>query len=56
MGLEIGQSYSGDDLIEALGGEEKVNERLHAIGNDEVICVLQDEGNDNYKLLAKVNL
>lgn len=56
MGLEIGQSYSGDDLVKALGGDEKVNERLHAIGNDKVAYMLQDEGNDNYKLLAKVNL
>ena len=55
--IKEGETHTGDELIELLGGEEKVNDRLHAIGNGEVRLILGDEGNDNFKVLhiVKVN-
>jgi len=57
--LEIreGETHTGDELVELLGGEGKVGDRISAIGNDRVRLILADEGNDNYKVLhiVKVN-
>ena len=55
--IREGETHTGDELIELLGGEDKVNDRLSALGNDEVRLILADEGNDNYKVLhvVKVN-
>jgi len=57
MPIREGETHTGDELIELLGGEDKVNDRLSALGNDEVRLILADEGNDNYKVLhiVKVN-
>ena len=56
MKPEKGKSYSGDELTELLGGEDKVNDRLTAIGNDKLRLILADEGNDNYKVLHIVKV
>ena len=55
--IKEGETHTGDELIELLGGDDKVNDRLSAIGNDRVRLILGDEGNDNYKVLhiVKVN-
>ena len=55
--IREGETHTGDELVELLGGEDKVNDRLSALGNDEVRLILADEGNDNYKVLhiIKVN-
>ena len=55
--IRQGETHTGDELIEFLGGEDKANDRLKAVGNDEVRLILADEGNDNYKVLhiIKVN-
>ena len=50
--MKAGESYSGDELVKILGGDENfVNDRLYAMGNDDTYLVLEDEGNDNYKIL-----
>lgn len=49
--LKVGETYSGDELVESLGGEDKVEDRLSAIGNDKTRLILADEGNDNYRIL-----
>lgn len=54
--IREGETYAGDELVELLGGEEKVNDRLSAIGNDEMRLILADEGNDNYKVLHIVKI
>jgi hypothetical protein len=48
--IKVGKSYSGDALLEALGGD--INDRLHACGNEQIIVVAEDEGNDNYQVVA----
>jgi hypothetical protein len=48
--VKVGGSYSGDELMEALGGD--MHDGLYAIGNDKTIVVAEDEGNDNYKVLS----
>jgi len=55
--MQVGETYTGDELVEFLGGEDNVNDRLKALGNDQVRLILADEGNDNYKVLhiIKVN-
>ncbi|MBE9512619.1 MAG: hypothetical protein IMY77_00950 [Chloroflexi bacterium] len=51
--MKVGESYSGDELVKLLGGDENfVNDRLYAMGNDDTYLVLEDEGNDNYKILC----
>lgn len=45
----IGETYTDDDLKTILG--DCPNERLVAVGNEDFILVLQDEGNGNYRLL-----
>ena len=53
--MKAGESYSGDELVKLLGGDENfVNDRLYAMGNDDTYLVLEDEGNDNYKILCIV--
>lgn len=54
--IREGQSYSGEELVDLLGGEEAVGDRLHAIGNDKVRLLLADEGNDVYKVLHLIKL
>ena len=54
--LKDGESYTGDELVELLGGEEQMEDRLTAIGSDKVRLVLEDEGNDNYKVLHIVKV
>jgi len=50
--MKTGESYSGDELVKELGGDENfVNDRLYAMGNDDIYLVLEDEGNDNYKIV-----
>ena len=50
--LKVGESYTGDELVDILGeGEKFVDERLYAMGTDDTRLVLADEGNDNYKVL-----
>jgi predicted RNA-binding Zn-ribbon protein involved in translation (DUF1610 family) len=48
--VKVGESYGGDELMEALGGD--MHDGLYAIGNDETIVVAEDEGNDNYKVVS----
>ena len=52
--LKVGESYTGDEIMELLGGE--IEDRLYAIGNNEKIVVAQDEGNDNYEVLAILDM
>ena len=55
--MKAGESYSGDELVKILGGDENfVNDRLYAMGNDDTYLVLEDEGNDNYKILCIVDV
>ena len=54
--LKEGETYTGDELAELLGGEDKMGDRLSAVGNDEARLILGDEGNDNYKVLHIVKL
>ena len=48
--VKVGGSYSGDELMVALGGN--LHDGLYAIGNDRTVVVGQDEGNDNYQVIA----
>jgi len=50
-----GETYTGDELVELLGGESKA-EDYKAIGNDKVRLILADEGNDNYTVLHIIKL
>jgi len=50
----IGASFSGEELEKLL--PDGVNERIWAIGNEKEVFIALDEGNDNYKVLAKVTL
>lgn len=50
VAVKVGESYSGDELMTALGGD--MHDGLYAIGNDNFIVVGEDEGNDNYKVLS----
>jgi hypothetical protein len=50
--VKVGESYSGDELVEALGAD--MHNGLYAVGNDKIIVVGEDEGNDNYKILSVV--
>ena len=52
--LKVGGSFTGDEIMEALGGE--IQDRLYAIGNDEKVVVAQDEGNGNYEVLAVLDM
>ncbi len=52
ISVKVGESYGGDALVEALGGN--THDGLYAIGNDQFIVVGEDEGNDNYKVLAVI--
>ena len=55
--MKIGESYSGDELVKELGGDENfVNDRLYAMGNDDIYLVLEDEGNDNYRIICIVDI
>ena len=54
--LKVGESYSGDEIAEILGIEAVDGDRLFAFGNDEKIVVAQDEGNDNYEVLAILDM
>jgi len=54
--LKVGSSYGGDEIVEALGGEIQVQDTLFAFGNDQKIIVAQDEGNDNYEVLAVLDM
>lgn len=54
--LKVGESYTGDELSEILGIEKGDGDRLIALGNDEKIVVAQDEGNDNYEVLAVLDM
>lgn len=54
--LTVGESYTGDELAEILGIEEGEGDRLFAFGNDEKVVVAQDEGNDNYEVLAILDM
>ena len=53
--IKEGETYSGDELVELLGGECKA-EDYKAIGNDKVRLILEDEGNDNYTVLHIIKL
>lgn len=53
MKVEVGKEYSGEELEETLG---ETNERLWAIGNDHVVVVAEDIGNDNYKVRGIISL
>jgi len=50
--LERGKSYTGDDIVADLGGEREADDRLAALGNDDVIYILRDEGNDIYRIIG----
>jgi hypothetical protein len=50
--LKVRESYTGDELLEILGPTYDGGDRLFAFGNDEKVVVAQDEGNDNYEVLA----
>ena len=55
--MKTGETYSGDELIALLGGDENfVNDRLYALGNDDVHLVLLDVGNDNYQILDVIRV
>ena len=55
--MKTGESYSGDELVKELGGDENfVNDRLYAMGNDDIYLVLEDEGNDNYRIICIVDI
>ena len=54
--LKIGESYTGDELLEILGPTYDGGDRLYAFGNDEKVIVAQDEGNDNYEVLAVLDM
>ena len=56
MPIREGRTYTGDELVELLGGEDKVGDRLSATGNDKVRLILADEGNDNYRVLHIVEV
>ena len=47
--LRVGESYTGDELEEILGGN--LNERIWAFSNEKTVVVVVDEGNDNWKVL-----
>ena len=49
--LKVGESYTGDELIEILGESYDELLLLRAVSNDKVRLILKDEGNDNYELL-----
>lgn len=53
MKVEVGKEYSGRELEKALC---ETNERLWAIGNDHVVVVAEDIGNDNYKVRGIIGL
>ncbi|MBA7611212.1 hypothetical protein ES703_18431 [subsurface metagenome] len=54
--LKVGESYTGDELLEILGQTYDGGGRLYAFGNDEKVIVAQDEGNDNYEVLAVLDM
>lgn len=54
--LKVGESYTGEELAQILGIEEGEGNRLFAFGNDEKVVVAQDEGNDNYEVLAVLDI
>ena len=55
--MKTGESYSGDELVKELGGDENfVNDRLYAMGNDDIYLILEDEGNDNYRIICIVDI
>lgn len=54
--LKVGENYTGEELAEILGIEESGGDRLFAFGNDEKVVVAQDEGNDNYEVLAVLDM
>ena len=54
--LKVGESYSGDEIAKILGIEAGDGDRLFAFANDEKIIVAQDEGNDNYEVLAILDM
>jgi len=54
--LKVGESYSGEELAEILDIENGGGDRLAAFGNDDQIVVTQDEGNDNYEVLAILDM
>lgn len=54
--LKVGESYTGDELLEILGDTYDGGGRLYAFGNDKKVIVAQDEGNDNFEVLAILDL
>ena len=54
--LNVGESYTGNELAEILGIVDISPSRLYAFDNEKDIVVAQDEGNDNYKVLAVLEM
>lgn len=52
--MKAGESYSGDELEKILGEDDVID--LYCMGNDDTYLVLEDEGNDNYKILCIVDV
>lgn len=51
MKLEVGKVYSGEELGK-LCDEEEGSERYHAVVGKKAVALVEDVGNDNWRVLC----